>query len=271
MCNTFLLEALIPQMLRRTLASLAFAAAAVLLIGCPEATMFPDEGSGQPSDRSRGKAPPGSVGVCKIPFSRRPPIVNENLWNNLNRCNKRTPRRYVRVGFADERQAADDEESKRLAYVMGELKKAHGEKDPNTRMILMTRAVKQGGADDTKLKARIERMDSRTFACDYAYMLNTTRTEYAKVQSDACPAYAFDPVLRKDVCMFNLNMPESAWLVSSWSCLAFTDTAGEGESCHRLCAFDDYCSSQISCSQPDFDLVMCSIGVCMPEEVAGLY
>jgi hypothetical protein len=127
------------------------------------------------------------------------------------------------------------------------------------------------GADDPKLKARIERMNARTFACDYAYMLNTTRTEYAKVSNDNCPAYAYDPVLRRDVCMFDLRIPEAAWLTSSWSCLAFTDTAGEGESCHRMCAYDDYCASQISCTQPDFDLVMCALGVCMPEEVAGLY
>ena len=257
-------------MARRILASIAFAACAALLIGCPE-TSFPDEGSGQPSDRAQGKAPPGSIGLCKIPFSRRPPILNERLWNNITLCNKRTPRRYVRVGYSNERRAPDDEESRRLNYVMEELRRAQKEKDPNTRMILMTRAVKQSGADDEKLKARIERMDARTFACDYAYLLSTTRSEYAKVQQDNCPAYAFDPVLRRDVCMFDLQVPESAWLVSSWACLAFTDTVGEGESCHRMCAYDDYCSSQISCSQPDFDLVMCSLGVCMPEEVAGLY
>jgi hypothetical protein len=257
-------------MLRRILASLTFAACAALLAGCPE-TSFPDEGSGQPSDRSRGKAPPGSIGVCKIPFSRRPPIINESLWINIERCNKRTPRRYTRLGYSHVRRPLDDDEAKRVQYVMEELRRAQTEEDPNTRMILMTRAVKQMGKDDPKLKARIERMNARTFACDYAYLLNTTRTEFAKVQNDNCPAYAYDPKLRRDVCMFDLKKPEAAWLTSSWACLGFTDTVGEGESCHRMCAYDDYCAAQISCAQPDFDLVMCALGVCMPEEVAGLY
>ncbi len=257
-------------MVRRILASLALAATSALLIGCPE-TSFPDEGSGQPSDRSLGKAPPGSIGVCRLRFARRPPIVSEQLWNNTKECNKRTPRRYVRLGYSSTLRPPDDEESRRLAYVMDELRKAQAEKDPNTRMILMTRAVKQSGASDEKLRARIERMDSRTFACDYGYLLNTTRTEYAKVQSDPCPAYAFDATLRRDQCLFDLEVPEARWLVSSWACLGFTDTAGEGESCHRLCAYDDYCSGQVSCAQPDFDLVMCALGVCMPEEVAGLF
>lgn len=257
-------------MVRRVLASLVFAASAALLVGCPE-TSFPDEGSGQPSDRALGKAPPGSIGVCKERFSRRPPIISEQLWNNVAECNKRTPRRYVRLGYSTTLRAPTDEEARRLEYVMGELQKAQQEPDPNTRMILMTRAVKQSARDDAKLKARIERMDSRTFACDYAYMLNTTKREYAKVQSDPCPAYAFDPKLRRDVCMFDLAVPEARWLVSAWACLGFTDTVGEGESCHRMCAYDDYCSAQIGCSQPDFDLVMCALGVCMPEEVAGLY
>ena len=255
--------------MRRLLASSALALATLALVGCPE-TNFPDEGSGQPSDRARGKAPPGSIGACRLRDSRRPPIVNEQLWNNLRDCNKRTPRRYLRLGYSSKNVPRTDEESKRLDFVANELRTCQKEADPNTRMLLMTRAVKQSAKDDEKLRRRIDKMDSRTFACDYAYLLNTTKTEYAKVQSDTCPAYAFDPKLRRDQCLFDLNVDEARWLTSAWACLAFTETAGEGESCYRMCAFDDYCTSQVGCAQPDFDLVLCALGVCMPEKVAGV-
>lgn len=257
-------------MLRRIFAALALTTCAFGLIGCPE-TEFPDEGSGQPSDRATGKAPPGSIGACRVPQARRPPIINEELWKHLPECNRRSPRRYLRVGYSNINNPVDDEESLRMRYIMQELKKAHKEPDGNTRMLMLTRAVQQAALKDPKLAVRVERASGRTFACDYAYLLHTTEAEYAKVQSDNCPAYAYDPRIRRDNCMFDLKHEETHWLASGWACLAFTDTLGEGESCHRLCAYDDYCSSQIGCAQPDFELVMCALGVCTPEKVAGLY
>jgi hypothetical protein len=88
--------------------------------------------------------------------------------------------------------------------------------------------------------------------------------------SDACPAYAFDPKLRREVCLFDPSVKEASWLTSAWGCLAFTDTVGEGASCYRLCGYDDYCEGQVSCSAPDFDLTLCALGVCTPDRVAGI-
>jgi hypothetical protein len=253
----------------RVLASILLLASAGVLAGCPD-TVFPDEGSGQPGDRASGRAPSSSVGACRLRLSRRPPVIPQELWNHLPECNKRSPRRYLRIGYSSILEA-DNDEALRLRYVMHELEEAYKEPDGNTRMILLTRAVQNVGVKDEKLKSRVERSTSRTFACDYDYLLDKTEKNFAKVTSDQCPAYVYDPVLRRDVCMFDMRKPEVKWLASSWACLAFTETAGEGESCHRMCEYDDYCASQVSCAQPDFDLILCSLGVCLPEEVAGLF
>jgi hypothetical protein len=138
-------------------------------------------------------------------------------------------------------------------------------------MLTTLRTVQRQALEDESLASRVERASGRTLACDYSYLLNTTQKQYAKVESDPCPAYAYDPKLRTDVCLFDLNVKDALWLTSAWGCLAFTETLGEGHSCHRLCAYDDYCSSQVSCAQPDFDLALCVMGVCLPEKVAGIY
>jgi len=255
---------------RSALASLVLGLMAVGLIGCPS-TMFFDEGQGQPSDRALGKAPPGSIGACREPMSKRPPLINEALWDNLRDCNKRTPRRFLRLGYSKAYLAQDDAEAVRVKRLMQELAPATQEQDGNVRMIQLLRAVRQEARGDPKLEARVERASGRTFACDYSNLPTTTEKEFANVQEDSCPAYAYDPKLRRNVCMFDTSIREARWLTSGWACLAFTDTMGEGESCHRLCAYDDYCAGQISCSQPDFDLVMCALGVCMPEKIAALY
>ena len=256
------------MMLRRAAAFVGLGLLAAALSGCPK-TQFFNEASGQPTDRASGKAPPGSVGACRRFQSLRPPIVNKALWDNLKMCNARTPRRYMRIGFG----RGENVEKRRLEYIMGELTKAAAEEDGNVRMLLMLRAVRGAALDDKRLKARVERASGRTFVCDYAYLLNTTRKQYSKVsiEEDACPAYAFDPKTRRDVCLFDTSIEESRWLTSSWGCLAFTETVGEGNSCHRLCAYDDYCTAQVSCSQADFDLALCALGVCMPEKVQVLF
>src|SRR5262245_56990180 len=123
-------------MVHRIFAALALTFGAVGVIGCPE-TEFPDEGSGQPSDRATGKAPPGSIGACRIPESRRPPIISESLWRHLPECNRRSARRYLRVGYSNIHNSVDDEESLRMRYIMQELEKAQKEPDGNTRMLML--------------------------------------------------------------------------------------------------------------------------------------
>lgn len=251
--------------------ALAFGVGALLLAGCPE-TQFPKEGAGQPGDRAIGKAPPGAIGACKIKLSLRPPIVNPALWENLPVCNQRTPRRYLRIGYSNA-QTPDVEAQRRMELVLEAVDEAPKEADANTRMLQMLREVQRIAAKDPGLRPRLERASGRTFACDYAYLFETTSRAYTKVSAtqDQCPAYAYDPVRRGEVCLFDMSRQASQWLTGAWSCLAFTETVGEGASCYRLCDYDDHCAAQVSCSRADFDLMLCAMGVCMPEEVAGFY
>jgi hypothetical protein len=260
------------KFLHRIGSTATLAALAALLVGCPKTEYF-NEGSGQPTDRASGKAPSGSVGACQVPNTKRPPIVNPALWDNLRVCNTRTPRRYLRLGYSRQQGGEIEVEERRMALVMKALADGTGEKDGNVQVLGMLRAVRQAAATDERLRARVERASGRTFACDYTYLLNTTRKVYDKlsVAEDSCSAYAFDPKTRTETCLFDVNLEASRWLTSSWTCLAFTETVGEGASCHRLCAYDDYCSAQVSCSRPDFDLAMCALGVCMPEQIQALF
>jgi hypothetical protein len=255
----------------RALGSLVLLLGAVALVGCPS-TMFIDEGTGQPGDRASGFAPPGSIGACRLLGSKRPPIVEKELWDHLRVCNKRTPHRYVRIGYGEVLHE-DTEDDRQMKLIMAALGHAYTEVDGNVKMLRMLRAVQQAALHDEELASRVDRWSGRTYACDYTYLFGTTEKTYSKlgVGEDPCPAYVFDPKLRRDVCLFDLSVKEAKWLESAWDCLAFTDTLGEGESCHRMCAFDDYCSAQVSCARGDFDLVLCGLGVCMPERRQGIF
>jgi hypothetical protein len=255
----------------RALASLTLALGALALVGCPS-TAFIDEGAGQPGDRTTGFAPPGSIGACRILGSKRPPIVDKDLWEHLRVCNKRTPRRYLRLGYGQVLKE-DTEADRQMTLIMEALRQAYGETEGNLKMLRMLRAVQQAALADEELASRVERNSSRTSACDYTYLFGTTEKTYSKmgVGEDPCPAYVFDPKLRAEVCMFDLSVQEAKWLTSAWDCLAFTETLGEGESCHRMCAFDDHCAAQVSCARGDFDLVLCGLGVCMPQRRQGIF
>jgi hypothetical protein len=194
-------------------------------------TVFIKEGPGQPTDEASGRAPSGTMGACRVAFSERPPVISKSLWENLSRCTPRTPERYLRIGYGR------DAEGRRV-----------------------------------ELATRVERATGRTFPCDYTYLLNTTDKMYSKLAAgDKCPAYAYDPDKKGNACLFDTSVGESTWLTSAWSCLAFTDTVGEGQSCYRLCEYDDYCAAQVSCAAPDFDLVLCALGVCTPDTKLGVY
>jgi hypothetical protein len=245
------------------------AALGALLVGCPK-TMFFDEGPGAVGERASGIAPPGSTGACRVPNTKRPPLVSAEIWKNLRECNRRTPRRYLRLGYAVDKGAPDERAERRMLELMGAVRKAAFEKDGNLAMVITLREVRRQALDDPKLASRVERASGRTNACDYAYLFATTQKGHADLEGDKCPALVFDPKLRRDVCLFDLSVKEAVWLTSAWNCLAFTETLGEGESCHLLCKYDDFCSAQVNCAQPDYDLVMCALGVCMPDKVAGI-
>ncbi len=242
----------------------------VLALGC-ESTQFFDEGPGQPTQRASGRAPAGSIGACRVGFSRRPPIVNKALWDNLKTCGPKTPSRYLRLGYGRTMGNEDPTLEWRMRTIMEALKTGESENDGNAKMLGMLRTVRRLALNDAELSARVERASGRTFACDYTYLLNATNKEYQKLdQGDPCPAYAYDPKLRQEVCLFEPQIKEARWITSPWSCMAFTGTVGEGGSCYRLCSYDDYCAAQVNCAQPDFNLVLCALGVCMPESVVGI-
>lgn len=254
---------------RRALALLGLVSGVSVAAGCP-ATQFPDEGPGQPSDWASGAAPPGLVGACREPFTKRPAIVNPTLWEHLRRCDSKTPRRYLHLGYGKV-DATDDPDERRMNAVLEALRNGSSERDGNLKMLGMVRSVKSELGKDPRYTGRIERASGRTFACDYTYLFNTTDKQRASLAEDACPAYAYDPKEHREVCLFDVTVKEARWLTSAWGCLAFTETVGEGQSCHRVCAYDDHCSAQVSCSQPDFDLTLCALGVCLPEKVAGIF
>ncbi|MEM1032260.1 MAG: hypothetical protein AAGN82_18080 [Myxococcota bacterium] len=243
------------------------------IAGCPRTTFY-DEGPGQPSDRALGVAPPGTIGACRVPDTERPVLVDAGLWEDLDDCNKRTPRRYLRLGVEPTgvgATSAGGEERKRL--ILEGLAAAEREEQGNLKMLTMLRAVRQIAAGDERLKGRVERASGRSQPCDYAYLFKTMRKADSAAASGAdgtCAVLVFDPKLRRERCLFDRSVPEGSWLTGAWPCLAFTETVGEGQSCYQRCAFDDYCASQTSCAQPDFDLVLCALGICMPESVAGI-
>ena len=256
--------------IRHGLGAVTLLTAAAVMVGCPgTSTIFIDEGPGLASDRASGKAPPGTVAACKVRDSKRPPIINPALWKNLKPCTSRTPRRYLRVGFSTTKGAPDLAAERRLASMMEGVELGMAEAQGNVKILGAIRALQQEAVRVPTLANRVERYSARSQACDYARFLNTA-DKRRKAADDKCSVYAYDPAERRESCLFDSNVPAGMWLTSGWDCVAFTNTVGEGGSCHRMCAYDDYCSAQAGCTANDFSLVMCALGVCLPDKVAGI-
>jgi hypothetical protein len=232
-----------------------------------------NEGPGQPSDRASGVVPDGSVGACRVRQSKRPPLVSETLWEHLRYCSEKTPRRFLRLGYGTLGEPIDAPAERRMQAVMEALQKSPDEQDGNLRMLSLLRTARAEAREVGELATRVERASSRTFACDYKALFNTMEQQYAELegQTRPCPTQVYDPIVRSDVCLFDQSLAETAWLTSSWDCFARTGTPGEGASCYRLCAYDDHCAAQVSCASADYDLILCSLGVCMPDKYEGFY
>ena len=240
-----------------------------LATGC-SSTQFQYEGRGQESDRASGSVPTGMLGVCKRPFSEKPPIVNAVLWDHAKTCTGETPAGYIRLGYGRER--GDKAEAKRKEDRMMEALKEGPQKEVgNTKVLSMLREIRSEGEADPWLRDRISKQSARTEACDYSYLFNTMEGERTRLTGDRCAARAYDQKDRKEVCLFDTNVEEAVWLTSTWACMTRTGEVGNTESCHRLCAYDDYCSEQVSCATPDVDLTLCALGVCLPETNSPVY
>jgi len=238
--------------------------------GCAS-TEYINEGPGQPSERASGAVPPGSVGVCKQAFTKRPAIVSQELWDHAKLCTPRTPPSHIRLGYAKDGSAGQDAEAEQQAdralAALPEGMKAEG---GNNLMTSTIRSVRTYAARNDALRDRIQREPPLEHVCDFTYLLNNMSTARAKIEPDQpCTAEVFDPVLRKDVCLFDVSRPEGLWLTSGWDCVTFTGALGNEQSCYRLCGYDDYCARQVYCAAGDLDLLLCTLGVCIPEPRAA--
>ncbi len=240
----------------------ALSLAASAAVGC-SSTVYPREGPGQPHDKAFGAVPVGMVGVCKRPQTLKPPIVNPVLWEHAKLCRSDTPKEYLRLGYGHSNAPQAKIKVDRMMEALREGPKENG---GNTTVLTMLRTIRSEGLNDPWLKDRVNRESTRTTACDFTYLLNTMEDESAALKNgDRCAVYAYDQVDRQEVCLFDTQVQEAVWYTSAWACMTNTGVVGKGESCHRLCDYDDYCSRQVSCAQNDFDLGLCALGVCTPE------
>ncbi|WP_441286561.1 hypothetical protein ACSRUE_29970 [Sorangium sp. KYC3313] len=239
--------------------------------GCAS-TEYVNEGPGQPTPRASGSLPPGSVGVCKQPLTKRPPIVSEELWAHAKPCTSRTPPSTIRLGYAKDGSAGADPETEQLVEkVLAALAEGTKPDGGNNQVTGAIRAVRSYAARKDELRARIARDSASDQACDVTYLLNTMSAARGKLSGgDACTAEVFDPETRADACLFDTKRPEGLWLSSGWSCMTFTGALGNEASCHQLCGYDDYCARQVYCAAGDVNLLLCALGVCLPEPSAGI-
>lgn len=237
-------------------------AAALVGAGC-SSTKFPDEGPGQPDSRTYGAVPAGMVGACKRPFSMQPEIVSDVMWEHLEECRSESPRDYLRIGYGNLNKEPEKARAEH-ARIMKALK--DGEED-NVAILNVLRAIRDEGLEDPRLKDRVSRESARPEACDFTYLLNVMHDQSIAMRrgSDPCAVYAYDQADRQEVCLFDTEVEQAVFLSSTWACMTRTGVVGKGESCHKLCAFDDYCARQVSCATADIDLALCALGVCLPE------
>jgi hypothetical protein len=239
--------------------SLALAAAASGALGCAS-TEFVPEGPGQEPERTKGTVPKGSVGTCRRTGTKRPPIVAQGIWDHSPACTPRTPDSFLRLGYG-----SDAEAETWMTRLLGTLAEANDPREGNNKLLTMLRGLQDYAIKQPLMRDRVTRESSRPLPCDFTYMLNIMVQERAKLEpNDQCTAYVYDPKERKDVCLFDMSAKAVPWLTSSWDCMTRVDPANH-QSCHALCAYDDYCVRQVSCTATDVDLMMCAAGVCVPE------
>lgn len=215
--------------------------------------------------------PEGALGVCKEPLAKRPPLVNPSLWEHTKNCSPRTPEGFIRLGYGNSLGGGDaalaDQEMMHLFELLRDGMKEEG---GNQKLVTLMRQLRERAIRDPELRDRVAKATARTSACDYTYMLNIMeREQLALTKNDPCTAHAYDTREKREVCLFDTNLPEGRWLTSAWDCVANENAVGEEQSCHRLCAYDDYCAMQVSCAASDVDLLLCVMGICVPEPREG--
>lgn len=227
------------------------------------ATEYHAEPPGEPAGQGGTSVPSGMIGVCKRADTKRPPVVSEALWEHARPCTPRTPPEHIRLGYS-ERDDADVE--KQNETILNGLKEGQKEDGGNNTMLSTVRGVRQRAVDIPTLRDRVSRDTSTGGTCDFTYLLNTMSKSREKIERDACTAEVYDTTEQKQVCLFDSAKPEASWLTSGWACLMNVRALGSDQSCHRLCAYDDYCMKQVSCAGADIDLLLCAMGICLPQQ-----
>lgn len=251
---------------------LGLLAVGVIVAGCATSTEFYYEGQGSPPDRATGTVPEGVNGVCRIPDTARPLIVDEKLWEHARVCTPRTPARFIRLGYRPVQAASEAEALKEQEKIIATIKDGEKEEGGNNILVGLMRNLHERGLKDPMLRDRVSRQTTRDYICDYTYLLNNMAKSRDKLaHGEKCTAKAYDTATRTEACIFDTNRQEALWLTSSWTCVTHTGALGEESSCFRLCNYDDYCAKFVSCATPDVDLLMCALGVCVPEARAGIY
>lgn len=239
--------------------------------GCAS-TEFHNEGPGTASDRASGNVPYGSLGVCKRPFTKRPPIVSEKLWENARTCTPNTPPEHIRIGYGRTNAAEGDGDADgRMSRILEALRETSKDENGNNAFTAMIRAVRDDAEKDPLLRDRIGHGSALATPCDFRYLLNNMSGAREKLTpGDRCTVEVYDPKLRAEACLFDAANEQALYLTSTWDCVAHTGKAGQEQSCYRLCGYDDYCARQVSCAAPDIDLVLCTMGVCLPKPIASV-
>jgi len=249
-------------------AALAVTALALpLALASCASTEYVQEPPGQPTDRASGAVPTGAIGVCKRDGAKRPAIVSEKLWEHTKTCTARTPEKHIRIGL---NEADDPNVVAQSDAMLASLRESTKEEGGNNQFVSMLRGLRQRAQEIPSLRDRVSRDTTTAGACDFTYMLNTMGKAREKIERDGCTADVYDPEEHKEVCLFDEAHPEALWLTSGWACLMNVRALGTDQSCHRLCAYDDYCARQVSCAGSDIDLILCALGVCLPE-TKGIY
>jgi hypothetical protein len=210
------------------------------------------------------------LGVCRVANTARPVVVDETLWQHAPGCMPNTPSSFLRLGFTPTSSSNEGDAIQEQERYLAALRDGAKTEEGNNRIVSLVRALHERGLRDPSLHNRVSVQTTRDGICDYSYLLSTMASQHDKLANgDKCTAHTYDVATRSDACLFDRKSPEGVWLTSSWACVAHTGALGEAESCYRLCGYDDYCAKQVSCSEPDIDLLLCALGVCIPEPRAG--
>jgi hypothetical protein len=239
--------------------------------GCATSTEFIVEGPGQPADRATGTVPEGVLGVCRQPNTARPIIADQKLWEHARTCTPRTPARFIRLGYTPAGATSEADALKEQEAILAVIKQGEQDEGGNNKLVSLMRTLHERGLKDAALRDRVSRQTTHDYICDYTYLLNTMAHQREKLaQGEKCAAKAYDSTVRTETCLFDTTHDEVVWMTSSWSCVTHTGALGVESSCFRMCAYDDFCAKHVACATPDVDLAMCALGVCVPEQRAGI-